>query len=76
MPAPIRTVGLHYHLLYPLISFILLAIPSFTTADSIWYLSTSTSTEIVRPPSPHMTRLMTGRYASLPKTSTSPLRAR
>lgn len=48
MGAPDRTTGLPYHLLYPLISAVLLAIPAFASADSVWYVSASTSNETVR----------------------------
>ena len=40
---PARTVGLTIHLLYPLISSILLAIAAFASADSVWYVSANTA---------------------------------
>lgn len=48
MGKPARTVGLPYHILYPVISAILLGISSFTSASTIWYASATTQTEMVR----------------------------
>ncbi|KAK1924426.1 hypothetical protein DB88DRAFT_540474 [Papiliotrema laurentii] len=48
MGAPDRNVGLPIHLLYPLISSILLAVAAFSSADSVWYASASTPTTTVR----------------------------
>ncbi|KAK4687205.1 hypothetical protein P7C73_g2917, partial [Tremellales sp. Uapishka_1] len=48
MAPPDRTVGLPYHLIYPLISNVLLAVASFASADSVWYVSASTSNETLR----------------------------
>ena len=47
MPAPNRTTGLPYHLFYPLVSGILLAIAAFSSADSVWYVSANTLSETV-----------------------------
>lgn len=38
-----RTVGLPIHLLYPIISAILLGIAAFPTADAVWYISVQTN---------------------------------
>ncbi|ODO08945.1 hypothetical protein L198_00684 [Cryptococcus wingfieldii CBS 7118] len=43
-----RTVGLPYHLGYPLLSCTLLAIAAFASADSVWYVSVATEDTIVR----------------------------
>ncbi|KAL7421546.1 hypothetical protein Q5752_003315 [Cryptotrichosporon argae] len=43
-----RTVGLPYHLGYPIVSFVLLALAAFASADDIWYASVATDTELVR----------------------------
>jgi len=43
-----RTVGLPFHLGYPILSAIFLAIASFGSADSLWYVSVTTATETVR----------------------------
>ena len=60
MPAPDRTVGLPIHLLYPLISVVLLAIASFSSADSVWYVSASTSNQTVsRSTTDHPSRALT-----------------
>ncbi|WRT66187.1 uncharacterized protein IL334_003140 [Kwoniella shivajii] len=48
MGAPDRTVGLPYHLGYPLLSATLLAIASFSSADSVWYVSISTESQVIR----------------------------
>ncbi|WWC61677.1 uncharacterized protein I303_104262 [Kwoniella dejecticola CBS 10117] len=48
MGAPDRTVGLPYHLSYPILSAVLLAIASFSSADSVWYVSVSTQTQVIR----------------------------
>ncbi|ORX36847.1 hypothetical protein BD324DRAFT_473117 [Kockovaella imperatae] len=48
MPVPDRTVGLPIHLLYPIISSVLLAVASFSSADSVWYVSANTPTETIR----------------------------
>jgi len=47
MAPPARTTGLAYHLFYPLISAVLLAIAAFSSADSVWYISANTATESV-----------------------------
>lgn len=44
MGAPDRTVGLTIHLLYPLISAVLLAVAAFSSADSVYYVSANTPT--------------------------------
>ena len=44
MGAPDRSFGLTIHLLYPLISCILLAVAAFASADSVWYVSANTPT--------------------------------
>lgn len=38
-----RTVGLPVHLLYPMISAILLGVAAFPTASAVWYLSVQTN---------------------------------
>lgn len=43
-----KTVGLPYHLGYPLISCILLAVAAFSSADSVWYVSVATEDRVVR----------------------------
>ncbi|WVQ77219.1 hypothetical protein IAR50_006902 [Cryptococcus sp. DSM 104548] len=43
-----RTVGLPYHLGYPILSCILLAIAAFASADSVWYVSVATQDTVVR----------------------------
>ncbi|WVQ99254.1 hypothetical protein IAU59_006386 [Kwoniella sp. CBS 9459] len=43
-----RTVGLPYHLGYPLLSAVLLAISAFASADSVWYVSVSTRSQVIR----------------------------
>ncbi|ODN79959.1 hypothetical protein L202_03833 [Cryptococcus amylolentus CBS 6039] len=43
-----RTVGLPYHLGYPLLSCTLLAVAAFASADSVWYVSVATEDTIVR----------------------------
>ena len=50
MPAPNRTTGLPYHLFYPLVSGILLAVAAFSSADSVWYVSANTLSETVDQP--------------------------
>jgi hypothetical protein len=47
---PSRTVGLPIHLLYPIISAILLGIAAFPTADAVWYVSAQTNELAVSPP--------------------------
>ncbi|TYJ53436.1 hypothetical protein B9479_005933 [Cryptococcus floricola] len=47
-----RTVGLPYHLGYPLLSCTLLAIAAFASADSVWYVSVATEDTVVRPFTP------------------------
>lgn len=44
MGKPDRTVGLTIHLLYPLLSCVLLAIAAFASAESVWYASANTQT--------------------------------
>lgn len=44
MGAPKRTVGLTIHLLYPLLSLILLAVAAFSSADNVWLVSANTQT--------------------------------
>jgi len=44
MAKPDRTVGLTIHLLYPLLSCVLLAIAAFASGDSVWYASANTQT--------------------------------
>ncbi|WWD17475.1 hypothetical protein CI109_101916 [Kwoniella shandongensis] len=46
--APSRTTGLPYHLGYPIVSCIFLAIAAFSSADSVWYVSVTTSSEVIR----------------------------
>ncbi|KAK8864227.1 hypothetical protein IAR55_001473 [Kwoniella newhampshirensis] len=46
--APSRTVGLPYHLGYPIVSIVFLAIAAFSSADSVWYVSVATSSEVIR----------------------------
>jgi hypothetical protein len=48
MGAPDRTVGLPIHLLYPILSLVLLAIAAFSSASSVWYVSAETPTLRVR----------------------------
>ncbi|KAI9639539.1 uncharacterized protein MKK02DRAFT_39849 [Dioszegia hungarica] len=48
MGAPYRTVGLPIHLLYPILSLVLLAIAAFSSASSVWYVSAETPTLRVR----------------------------
>ncbi|EIW70858.1 hypothetical protein TREMEDRAFT_61370 [Tremella mesenterica DSM 1558] len=48
MGKPDRTVGLPYHLLYPIISCVLLGIAAFSSASTIWYVSATTPTETIR----------------------------
>ncbi|OCF60415.1 hypothetical protein L486_00048 [Kwoniella mangroviensis CBS 10435] len=48
MGAPDRTVGLPYHLAYPILSSVLLAIAAFSSADSVWYVSVSTQSQVIR----------------------------
>ncbi|WWC70389.1 uncharacterized protein I206_104339 [Kwoniella pini CBS 10737] len=48
MGGPDRTVGLPYHLFYPILSSILLAIAGFSSADSVWYVSINTQNEVIR----------------------------
>ncbi|WWC89501.1 uncharacterized protein L201_004425 [Kwoniella dendrophila CBS 6074] len=48
MGAPDRTVGLPYHLGYPLLSAVLLAIAAFSSANSVWYVSVSTHSQVIR----------------------------
>ncbi|WVQ82192.1 hypothetical protein IAT38_004320 [Cryptococcus sp. DSM 104549] len=48
MGAPDRTVGLPYHLGYPLLSCVLLAVAAFSSADSVWYVSVATEDTVVR----------------------------
>lgn len=43
-----KTVGLPYHLGYPLISCIFLAIAAFSSADSVWYVSVATKDQVIR----------------------------
>ncbi|WVR07198.1 hypothetical protein IAU60_004239 [Kwoniella sp. DSM 27419] len=43
-----RTVGLPYHLTYPLLSAALLCIAAFASADSVWYVSVNTQSETIR----------------------------
>ncbi|WVN88130.1 uncharacterized protein L203_103331 [Cryptococcus depauperatus CBS 7841] len=43
-----RTVGLPYHLSYPIISCTLLAIAAFASADSVWYVSVATRNTVIR----------------------------
>ncbi len=42
--APPRSYGLPYHILYLVVSLILIAIPAFSTAASVYWLSANTST--------------------------------
>lgn len=42
-----KTVGLPYHLGYPLISCIFLAIAAFSSADSVWYVSVATEDQVI-----------------------------
>lgn len=43
-----KTVGLPYHLGYPLISCVLLAVAAFSSADSVWYVSVATEDQVIR----------------------------
>ena len=54
--APSRTVGLPIHLLYPILSAILLGVAAFPTAGSVWYVSAQTNILAVSPlpPSSHL----------------------
>lgn len=47
MTAPDRTTALTIHLLYPLLSLILLAVAAFPSASSVWYVSANTPTMTV-----------------------------
>lgn len=49
--APSRTVGLPIHLLYPILSAILLGVAGFPPAGSVWYLSAQTNILAVSPSS-------------------------
>lgn len=48
MGAPDRTTGLPYHLLYPLVAAVLLAVSAFGSANSVWFVSANTWNETVR----------------------------
>ncbi|ORY32587.1 hypothetical protein BCR39DRAFT_523035 [Naematelia encephala] len=48
MSPPSRTTGLPYHLAYPIISLTLLAVSAFASADSVWYCSANTATQVIR----------------------------
>lgn len=47
-----RTVGLPIHLLYPILSAILLGVAAFPTAGSVWYVSAQTNVLAVSPLAP------------------------
>ncbi len=46
--APVRSWGLPWHTLYPLMSLTLIAIPAFVSANSLWWVSVNTSTFQIR----------------------------
>lgn len=57
--APSRTVGLPIHLLYPILSAILLGVAAFPTAGSVWYISAQTNALAVSPdPFSHPVQLL------------------